>query len=401
VDLVGTLTCGGDLGRVQVRSLTGTVSATGAIARVDVARDLTRARVLSGTALGSDRRVGGTGSAADAFTAGHIGQVRVAGTATGSVIAAGLDPGNAIFLDADDRITGGASSTIDLVAIRRGIDDATRIVAGAVGSVRSRATSTRRPTSASASWRRREIAVSNDEGRPASRRRRRRRAAGRPAAPDGPGRAGKAADATGRPASRRRPVIPLSVPERLALGFLTVSPFLPSAVSDAVVRWEQHVHRIRQVGERRDELVGDGNVSLGAASRAHHEGEAEAVPTAAVVLVLERREGHAVNPFREERPLGLRKHAAPDDRSECRRVELLHAYRFSVKRRGEVVIAFHESHGQPSRDGGVWCRSRRRRARRAPAGHDHRKYEDKGAHRRDDVPTFSGRGGAHMTLDHK
>jgi hypothetical protein len=51
------------------------------------------------------------------------------------LIAAGLDPVDATYLDEDDRVVGGASSVIKSIAAR-GADGSTRFIAGKFGKAK-------------------------------------------------------------------------------------------------------------------------------------------------------------------------------------------------------------------------------------------------------------------------
>jgi hypothetical protein len=135
-DVSGTFWCGGDLGSMAVRGVTGTIAAKGAIGTLSAGSDLTNAKVLAGADLGSDFRLGGTGSGTDAFEAASITRLSVRGKVEGSVVGAGLFPGNMILLDGDDTVVGGSSSSIGSINVRKGVDDATRFVAGSVGKAR-------------------------------------------------------------------------------------------------------------------------------------------------------------------------------------------------------------------------------------------------------------------------
>jgi hypothetical protein len=128
-DLVGTLSVAGPLSRLTLANVAGgTVAAGGALGRVTV-NTLAGAHVLSGALPATPTR-------AAAFGPGSIAKLRVRGTVAGSVIGAGLDPVNGQFLDADDRVIGGASSVIRSVLVKGGVDEASRFVAGAFKTAR-------------------------------------------------------------------------------------------------------------------------------------------------------------------------------------------------------------------------------------------------------------------------
>ena len=134
-DLAGTLFATGPIGSLALGTVTGTIaSGSGSISKVRVAA-LTNARVLSGADLGTDGRLGGSGTAADTFAAGRITSVAVAGEIVSSVIAAGLDPVDGRFDDGDDVLVGGADSVIRSISAPGGANDATRIVAGRFGRI--------------------------------------------------------------------------------------------------------------------------------------------------------------------------------------------------------------------------------------------------------------------------
>ena len=114
----------------------GTIaSGAGAIGAI-VATSLSGAHILSGAKLGDDGQLGGSGTNADTFVAGTIGSIRVTGTAATSLIAAGLNPFDGIFLNGNDTEIGGKKSVIRSIVIQGGVDAATRFVAGAFGSGR-------------------------------------------------------------------------------------------------------------------------------------------------------------------------------------------------------------------------------------------------------------------------
>jgi hypothetical protein len=135
----GTITAGGRIGTLSVRGdLTGTVTAADGFGTVSVRGNVSGARVLAGADLGSDGQLGGTGGAADQFSVGAIAKVTVTGAVNGpTVIAAGLDPVNGVFLDGDDRVVNSAQSTIGSVAVKGGVTDPARFVAGKFGKVRA------------------------------------------------------------------------------------------------------------------------------------------------------------------------------------------------------------------------------------------------------------------------
>ena len=80
------------------------------IASLTVGRNIASSTVLAGADLGADHALGGTGFDADTFGRGAIGAVAVGGNVTTSVLAAGLNPANAIAGDADDSIFGATNA---------------------------------------------------------------------------------------------------------------------------------------------------------------------------------------------------------------------------------------------------------------------------------------------------
>jgi hypothetical protein len=67
---------------------------------------VSKSTILAGADLGADFAFGGTGAAADAFGAGRIGEVTIKGKVTASVLAAGLNPLDAILHNGDAIIGG-------------------------------------------------------------------------------------------------------------------------------------------------------------------------------------------------------------------------------------------------------------------------------------------------------
>ena len=90
------------------------------------------ATVLAGANLGADRKPGGGD---DTFAAGSINALNIAGTISGSVLAAGVDPLDGIFANGDGT-RAGADGAIRLLAARAGTDSANRFEAHAFGTAR-------------------------------------------------------------------------------------------------------------------------------------------------------------------------------------------------------------------------------------------------------------------------
>jgi hypothetical protein len=128
-DLLGSFAVAGPVARLTLGDVAGgTVAAAGPIARATVA-GLSGARFLSGASPATPTR-GAT------FGPGFIGRLTVRGSVANSIVGAGLDPVNGQFLDADDRVIGGAASLIQSIVIKGGVDDTTRFVAGAFRTAR-------------------------------------------------------------------------------------------------------------------------------------------------------------------------------------------------------------------------------------------------------------------------
>jgi hypothetical protein len=124
-DLVGTLSATGTIATLTLGDVTGKITSGGGDIRALTASHLTGAMILSGADLANNT-----------FAAGSIGKLNVTGSIGGSLIAAGLDPVNGEFSDADDRVIGGAASLIDSIVTRGDVDSSTRFVAGAFGRAR-------------------------------------------------------------------------------------------------------------------------------------------------------------------------------------------------------------------------------------------------------------------------
>lgn len=91
---IGTFTLTGSMG--------GRISAP-TIGSVTVNGSMNAAAILAGTDLGSDAAIGGTGNAADVYSAGSLGSLHVRGAATNSLIACSLNPIDGQFFNTDDR----------------------------------------------------------------------------------------------------------------------------------------------------------------------------------------------------------------------------------------------------------------------------------------------------------
>lgn len=133
-NLAGTLSVRGSLANLFLGSDSGMVAAAGAIGNVTILGNLTNGYVLSGVDLGSDGLLGGSGTAADSFSAGFIRGLRVRGSISSSVIAAGLNGNDGPLPDADDKILGGSASFIRSVFAKGGADNSSLFVAGSFGT---------------------------------------------------------------------------------------------------------------------------------------------------------------------------------------------------------------------------------------------------------------------------
>lgn len=136
-DVSGTVSIGGNAGLLSFGSVSGTIATSGSIGTLRLGGDADRATVLAGADLGDDHQLGGSDGASDAFSSASIGNLQIRGRSVGSLFAAGLNRGNTIFLDSDDAVEGGDASRIERIRIAKGMDDATRFVAGQVGTVRA------------------------------------------------------------------------------------------------------------------------------------------------------------------------------------------------------------------------------------------------------------------------
>ncbi len=139
-DLSGTFYVPGPLGALTLGSITGsgtsTIAAAGSIGAISIAGAVTGATVLAGANLGSDDLLGGSGPAADTFTAGAIMKISIAGNVANSTFGAGLNPVDGIFRDGNDIVAGGAASRIGAVSLKHPVDASTRFYAGAFGKIR-------------------------------------------------------------------------------------------------------------------------------------------------------------------------------------------------------------------------------------------------------------------------
>lgn len=124
-DLNGTMFIGGNLGKLLIGNVSGTIAVNGFINSI-VADSLTQAKVLSGANLGEDAELGGVNSNADAFGQGVIKSIKVKGAIVQSIVGAGLNPVDGVFGNDDDVVVGG--SAIGTLSARSA-DDTSRFYA--------------------------------------------------------------------------------------------------------------------------------------------------------------------------------------------------------------------------------------------------------------------------------
>lgn len=135
VDLAGTLSATGAIGTLSIGNVRGgTIAAGGGINSVSLL-SASDAHILAGANLGTDGELGGQTSDADRFSSAVLRTFKVTGSLSNSVIAAGVDPVDGIFLDSDDKLVSGTASVIRYVKVTS-IDSATRFIAGAFGTAR-------------------------------------------------------------------------------------------------------------------------------------------------------------------------------------------------------------------------------------------------------------------------
>jgi uncharacterized delta-60 repeat protein len=132
-NLAGTLSATGAIGTLSLGNVTGgTIAAAGGISSLSVL-SAADAYFLAGANLGADGEQGGSGTDADTFSGGAIRTFKVAGSLTNSVIAAGVEPDDGIYLGGNDTLLGGTASIIRSISVHS-IDLSTRFIAGAFGT---------------------------------------------------------------------------------------------------------------------------------------------------------------------------------------------------------------------------------------------------------------------------
>jgi uncharacterized delta-60 repeat protein len=132
-NLSGTLSATGAIGTLSLGHVTGgTIAAAGGITSLSLL-SATDAYILAGANLGADGEQGGSGNDADTFSAGSIRTLKVAGSLTNSVIAAGVEPDDGVYVGGSDTLLGGTASIIRSISVHS-IDSSTRFIAGAFGT---------------------------------------------------------------------------------------------------------------------------------------------------------------------------------------------------------------------------------------------------------------------------
>ena len=133
-DLSGTMFVRGQLGKLRIGHVAGTIAVNGGIISLQ-ADSLSNAKILSGANLGDDAQLGGAAgtSSADLFGVGVIGAVKVRGAITQSIVGAGLNPVDGVFGNADDSVTAG--STIRTLSAKSA-DESSRFYASSFGAVK-------------------------------------------------------------------------------------------------------------------------------------------------------------------------------------------------------------------------------------------------------------------------
>jgi hypothetical protein len=92
--------------------------------------------VLAGANLGTDGKLGGTGTAADTFAAASIAKFSVKGQLANAAVAAGVNPTDGAYRDTNDTVVGGTASRIGSISVKKSTDQSTRFEAGAFGKAK-------------------------------------------------------------------------------------------------------------------------------------------------------------------------------------------------------------------------------------------------------------------------
>ena len=130
VDLAGTISASGSIGTLSIGNVRGGTIAAGKNINSVSLISASDAHVLAGANLGTDGELGGQASDSDTFSSAVLRTFKVTGSLTNSVIAAGVDPVDGIFLDSDDKLIGGSIRTISV----RKIDGSSRFESGKFGT---------------------------------------------------------------------------------------------------------------------------------------------------------------------------------------------------------------------------------------------------------------------------
>jgi hypothetical protein len=111
--LTGVLSIAGANQQLVLSSITNSNLAASSFGSVIIQGGIDQSRLLAGTSFGAD---GAPGGGDDTFIAGRIRSLRILGSVTASVIAAGLNPVDGIYLNGNDTlITGGQINTVSVV----------------------------------------------------------------------------------------------------------------------------------------------------------------------------------------------------------------------------------------------------------------------------------------------
>lgn len=141
-------TFGGNIDTFNVNGNFEGLLAAPNINRMFVTGDLRGANVLVGTTLGNDVLLGGTGNAADSFTPGRLGDFTTRGSVINSLVAAGLNPVDNIYLNGDDTLAN--NSSIGRIQIYRNLENSRFAAASIPSTVRilfnSRVSTTNNPS---------------------------------------------------------------------------------------------------------------------------------------------------------------------------------------------------------------------------------------------------------------
>lgn len=132
-DVFGTASVRGALGKLDLGTLSGVLAAAGNIGNATFRGDLAGATVVAGADLGADALIGGGD---DVYASASITKFNVAGTVAASVVGAGLDPVDGIFINGGV-VVGGPASLIKTIVVKRVVDGASRFIAGAFGNIKA------------------------------------------------------------------------------------------------------------------------------------------------------------------------------------------------------------------------------------------------------------------------